>query len=220
MKNRKLSIGVTRLIPISKVRGRKREVSQAQSFFYNAEWSSWLARESHKLKVVGSSPTSATTLMSRSRTKVLQMPDACVLLSSSQERLKDGKIHSIWHCSIAANVPDCLSGYRGFESHQCRHVGEWCNRQTREIQVLVEQSVRVQVPLLLPPRFFLVGSRFPRQEVKLPRLNINSTYTTTGTLCDMWLRGKDVNKKQSKVKIIKRIQQSITWLKEDSIKIN
>ena len=55
---------------------------------------------------------------------------------------------------------------------------------------------------------------------KTPRLNINSTYTTTGTLCDMWLRGKDVNKKQSKVKIIKRIQQSITWLKEDSIKIN
>ena len=50
---------------------------------------------------------------------------------------------------------------------------------------------------------------------KTPRLNINSTYTTTGALCDMWLRGKDVNKKQSKVKIIKRIQQNITWIKED-----
>ena len=28
-----------------------------------------------------------------------------------------------WLGSIVANAPDCLSGYRGFESHPSRHVG-------------------------------------------------------------------------------------------------
>ena len=65
---------------------------------------------------------------------------------------------TIWCCSIAANAPDCLSGYHGFESHQHRHgffetenfplsfpisvrviplaltipMVEWRNRQTRQ----------------------------------------------------------------------------------------